>query len=262
MYYKDVCYINGVYLFLEDSEEDHLSLIVACENEEMFSSSYSLFEIKNKTTNIQVKGMEWSVQSELTDLISWIFKRSFTKGNTKVDLKYFSDLLHLLQSNKITRTNFGMLGEILFAYHSKFDKKTLLDWTSAKNKSFDFHYEDKFYEVKTTNCLDSEVVAYFSYNQVTSLGKESVQFILIDMNGSKLEYSIEEISAYFESLYLPSDVLSEVNGCLQIFRDHDPFTFEIFVYNGPKLLLNIDDKIIGLKCKTKFDIARDFISLT
>lgn len=262
MYYKDIYCFDGVYLFLEDSQEDYLSLIVASEKEEMFSGSYRTFEIKNETTDIQVKGREWSVQSELSDLISWLFKRSFTKGNTKRDLKYFSDLLHLLQSNKLSRSSFGMLGEILFAYHTKLDKKILVDWISAKNISFDFQGEDKFYEVKTTNCLDSEVVLHLSYNQIRSLGNASVELLLVDMNGSKLEYSIEEITAYFESLDLPDDLLSKVRGCLQIFKDHNPFTFDIFSYSGPKLLLKLDDKIIGLKCKAKFDLENDFISFS
>lgn len=262
MYYKDIYCINGVYLFLEDSEEDYLGLIVACEKEEMFAGSYRTFEIKNKTTDIQIKGREWSVQSELSDLISWLFKRSFTKGDTKRNLEYFSDLLHLLQSKKLSRNSFGMLGEILFAYHTRLDRTILVDWLSAKNTSFDFQGEDKFYEVKTTNCSYSEVVLHLSYNQIKSLGNESVELLLVDMNGSKLEYSIEEISAYFESVDLPNDLLSKVSSCLQIFKDHNPFTFEIFSYNGPKLLVSLDDKIIGLKCKAKFDLETDFISFS
>jgi hypothetical protein len=260
MYYNDIVKINGVTLFVEESVKEFVNVIVACENEEMFSGAYSTYEIKNNTTDILIKGREWSVQSNLSELITWIFNRSFSKGDTKRDLKYFSHLLQLLKSNKITRSNFGMLGEILFAYHLKLDKETIISWLSAKNGSFDFKQQDKFYEVKTTNCLGSDVVLNLSYNQATLLGSESVELFLVDMKGSMLEYSIEEITTYYESLELPEHLFFSIDDCLKILKDLDPFTFKIQSYSGSKLLLKLDDKIIGLKCKVKLNLKNDFIS--
>lgn len=260
MYYNLIISIEGISLFLEDSEKKYVSLILASEDSKLFSRRPSAFEIKYNATQRYIKGIEWQVQFQHIALLKWIFKRAFSQGNNKTNFIFFSKLLELSQSGNILTKDFGMLGEILFACHFRLNKQSIIEWLSAKNKSFDFNHQGKLYEVKTSMCSSNNVLLHLSYNQVTLLGSQEVDFILIDMNGSELEIHIEEIERYLKTIEMPEEFMTDMRICLNKFKDLSPFKFNVLNYIGPKLYLKLDDKIINLKCKVKLDVTNDFVS--
>ena len=259
MQFNDELTINGVVLYVENTESDILHIIVAFNDVNIVPPGNCQFELESDSVNRIVTGKEWTIKTQILDIVKWIFIQTFTNDQIEKSFLYFSRLLHIIQSKQISKVNFGMLGEILFAYHMKLDSTHINKWLSAKNSSFDFDVTNHYYEIKTKSIIDSEVILNLSYNQLISIGNSNVSLILVDMNSKQCSIERKKLINYFQDLKLDTEKINIILDCLEIFDYLEYFNFNILKYSGPEIKIIIDEKIIGINCKIKFDVQNDFI---
>lgn len=258
MQFNDVININDVVLYVEDSDSDVLHIIVAFNNKNIVLPGNCQFELESDSVKRNIIGKEWSIKTQILDIVKWIFIQSFTNDQIETNFLYFSKLLQIIQSKQISKVNFGMLGEIIFAYHTQLDSIHINNWLNAKNRSFDFVISDHLYEIKTKSIVDSEVVLNLSYNQLTSIGNTNTNLILVDMNSSQYKIDRKTLLVHFQNLQLDIESLNRIQECLDVFDYMDCFNYNILKYSGPKIKFELDEKIISLNCKVKLDIIQDF----
>lgn len=260
MQFNDELNFNGVVLFVENSESDYLRIIVAFNKKIEDLPDLSKFELESNSGNWVIKGQEWTIRTQILEIIKWIFIQSFSKDPVESSFLYFSELMRIIESKQISKKNFGMLGEILFAYYNKLDARAINKWLNTKNRSFDFDTSDHYYEIKTKSIIDNEIVINLSYNQLTSLANNSTSLILVDVNSSKYSIERNKLISHFQNIPLQSDTLNSIIECLVVFDYLDFFNFNVLKYTGPEIKINIDEKIIGINCKVKFDLQQDFVN--
>lgn len=260
MQFNDEATINGVVLYVENSESDFLHIIIAFNEEIKDLPGICKFELESDSVNRVVRGKEWTIRAQILDIVKWIFIQSFSNERIENSFLYFTELMQIIEHKQITRKNFGMLGEILFAYNLKLDAIVINKWLNTKNRSFDFDIKDHFYEIKTKSIIDNEVVLNLSYNQLTSIGNNTVSLIIVDVNSAKYSIERQKLISHFQNMPLESDTLNSIIECLAVFDYMDFFNFNMLKYSGPEIKMKIHEKIIGINCKVKFDSCQDFVN--
>jgi hypothetical protein len=258
MQFNDEATINDVVLYVENSKSELINIIIAFNNENILIAGSSQFELENDSFKKFVIGKEWTIKSQILDIVKWIFIQSFTNDEIETSFLYFSRLLQIIQSKQISKENFGMLGEILFAYHMQLEAIEIKYWLTTKNSSFDFNISNHYYEIKTKSIIDTEVLINLSYNQVTSLSNTNVSLVLVDMNSSQYSIQRKTLINHFQNLQIDQDATNKILECLEVFNYFEHFNFNVLKYIGPKIHISLDEKIIGLDCKVKFDAQYDF----
>lgn len=258
MGYKDAVTINDVVLYVEEADRETIHILLAVNDIKMNIPGSLQFEIENETTKRIVIGKEWTINAQIIDIVKWIFIQSFANEDIENNFLYFSKLLQIIQTKQVTKLNFGMLGEILFAYQMKLGASDIHKWLKSKNNSFDFNVSDYYYEIKTKTIVEKEIILNLSYNQVTSLGNSNVYLILVDMNSGPYTIQYNLLVEYFQTLQLHKDSIRRILECLDVFNHFAFFRFNLLKYTGPAIKIILDEKIIGINCKVKFDAQYEF----
>jgi len=257
MHFNKLIDLNGLQLFVEETTDINSYFIIATQSQKYYHESFETYKIENESDSVIVLGQQWRLKSDIIPTALWIFKRSFEGQDDNFNFTKFIEILDLLQSEEIKIRQFYLLGEILFAYKMNLDKSQVIDWLSKKNRSFDFSIKDIFYEIKTTYVMDSNVIINLSYNQLSSLHNDSLELIIIDLNSDHYTIEIEELQLYFESMELDHEFLTIITDCLNMFDDRNKINFGVLNYIGPKILIELDSRIIQLDCKLKLDVKKD-----
>ena len=261
MGFNDAITINDVVLYVEESDRETIQILLAVNDVNIYIPGSSMFEIENDSNKRRVIGKEWMIKTQILDIVKWIFIQSFSNPETANNFKFFSKILHMFQVKQVTKLNFGMLGEILFAYQMKCGVNDIQKWLSAKNKNFDFNISNNFYEIKTKTLIEKEVVLNLSYNQVTSIGDSNLNLVLVVINTGPYFITRLSLIEYFQSLKLRNDELDRIIECIEIFDCFEHFKFSLLKYIGRAIKIELDDRIISINCKIKFDVEYDFENL-
>ena len=251
--YRRICSYPPVELFIKELDNEMVGFIVAFELGRWPSVlTNDRFKIEGEGEIFFVDGRELIIKSHLEEIVIWLFRKSFRMSSQLKDLENFLGLLELLKELKVQKSDIGLLGEILFAYTQNLGRTEVQNWLANKNRSIDFEFNNKFWEIKTSHLTaDQKIRAHLSYNQI-SLLCEGLILVFIDLGGSRYSASKEELVEYFNQLNL-GESYKMICDCIDKFTFLTHFEFNIFEYIGPINLIQTDERVIGLNCKIQVE---------